>query len=298
MEAQMPWNTEYVDFGVMVWNYTAGNGGLTVSSLKTEQVNGLNSSDYSSNVQQELPLNTITYPGNLSGLEGYKTIKPVIPGEGILYIPSGNWSYIQGVGIGILNSNLTFKVPAGYNILASIEPLSNGSVVYNNTTYNSTMLNLDIPSSDVTSSNIIQVHGSAIINYIGAEKNIPSSNSTSGNVRVQINSYTVTVYNNGGEKLLVMYSPFPGTYTLTGNVSLLTTQTSHGVKEQLYLLGTGGNVTLTFKKPSINLPIIVFNLSSMILMLSIIFYYSVLWAHKRRKSKLLDSQPPDNEIQM
>ena len=298
MEAQMPWNTEYVDFGVMVWNYTAGNGGLTVSSLKTEQVNGLNSSDYSSNVQQELPLNTITYPGNLSGLEGYKTIKPVIPGEGILYIPSGNWSYIQGVGIGILNSNLTFNVPAGYNILASIEPLSNGSVVYNNTTYNSTMLNLDIPSSDVTSSNIIQVHGSAIINYIGAEKNIPSSNSTSGNVRVQINSYTVTVYNNGGEKLIVMYSPFPGTYTLTGNVSLLTTQTSHGVKEQLYLLGTGGNVTLTFKKPSINLPIIVFNLSSMILMLSIIFYYSVLWAHKRRKSKLLDSQPPDNEIQM
>ncbi len=270
----VPRNAEYVYFGVIVWNYSAGNGYLNLSSLSLSLVNEINFSGYLSIIQNTLPFPTIEYDGTMPPNVSYNSIIPVIPGAEGINISKGNWTYINNTGIGILNSTISVNVPPHSQFIASVELLSNSSIISNGDQHNGSIVHVFVNATASAQEIAFGIKGSAIIQYMVIIRKIQENHTQ--NITLSIDSsYEIVSTSNDSGALVTVYAPFDAIYTTNGQVKALFQQEINGMTVSLYYLSAHSNLTVTFLKPELNTSMIVFNLISFCIMLFAMVFYPI-----------------------
>lgn len=280
MTTTVPDNTQFVYFGVMVYNLTSGNGSLNLSSLRLQNVNNFSSFAYENTLRGELPFNSIEQSAsNLSGY-AYRSVLPLYPADGILNLSSGVWSSSAGTGFEVTKGNLSVNVHGNSLVSLSVEALAGTRVDINGVGVNSSFQGT--VTGDGTSGTInISTSGNAVIKYIVLVSDVNAQ--FERNINTVSHGGKFVISNPSNTAVIVLTgSPFSPSPQNSDNVSLLLVQKINGVSEYLYVLMPGGTITYELQKSLINMPMVIFNITTFPVIVGV-SVYGYVWFRKQRK---------------
>ncbi len=279
MTVTVPGNTQFVDFGIMVQNITLINGSLNISYLDLRMSNVINPAEYENSTQGMLPFNAIKHPdANLSGY-AYRSVLPLYPDNGRLNLSRGDWNNMAGTGFEVTQSKLSVKLPRGELLYLSIAPLAGTRVYINGNVFNTSFQDT-IFGQSVNGIVNITTSGNAVFKYAVLVGNVNAQ--LEGNISVTNNNGKFNISNPNVVNVIVLIgSPLSSTDQISAKVSLLSVQTVNGVLEYLYVIMPGGSITYNLHESPIDFPMVIFNLTTFPIILSILIY-GYYWLRKHR----------------
>ena len=282
MMVTVPGNTQFVYFGVIVYNLTINKGTLNLSSLTLDLINNFNRTAYENAAQGELPFNSIVLPSANLSRYAYRSVLPLYPGDGILNISKGAWNYVNDRGIEISKSNISIVVPETTVLDLYIETFSGNFVNINGVNRGASFQGTMTVNSNISVVNI-STTGNAVIKYAVLVSNVNAQKIVKVSADNRIGEFTIS---NTGENATIILTGSPlSSPEVSGNVSLIAVQNVNGVLEYLYVVMPEGSITYDLHVSLINLPMVIFNLTTFPIILGIL----VLGYYLLRKGKLTGS---------
>ena len=280
MVVTVPSTTEFASFGIVAYNTTEGNGTMNISSLKLSMTNTFYPASYAKSVQEALPFNSISQPtSNISGY-AYRSVVPLYPGDGILNISHGNWISSSGSGFEVTQSNMSLKISKTDLLYVWIKPFPGTKILINGVPRSSTFQGV-ISGISVNESVDISTSGNALFGYAALVSQINPQ--FQKNISAVSNSEKFIVSNPGDTALIILVgSPLLSSFHNSSNVSLLSIQNVNGISEYLYVLMPGSNISYEFHISKVNVPAVIFNITSLSIIVGTSFYF-YLWYRKQKK---------------
>lgn len=260
-------STEYVYFGVMVWNQSVGKGYLNLSSLTLLLNKNIDLSSYSKATVNSLPFPVFDYPIPLPIQLDYNIVTPIYLGiDGSTILPM-NWTFIPGVGIGVVNSNIYINLSSQSILMVSFKTLPNSSVMFNGKLSIGSNVDIEFKGTTGMKNITLSVKGSIILNTFALIKRFLSNAPHSIKFHIS-NSGALIQTTDKSRTIIVVCSPLSTIYTTNHSVETLSKQNIHDETIIIYFLNSNATVVVTFKEPPYHPYIIALNIASFAVMMS------------------------------
>ncbi len=269
MEINVSYHTEYVYFGVMVWNKSAGKGYINLSSITLFLNKRINLSSYSRTIVSSLPFPIFDYSLPMQVHTGYNIVSPIYSDINASTIPPISWTFIPNEGIGVINSSISVNITPRLTFMASFKTLSNSSLMLNGKSYRGNNVNVEINGTTDLKNITLLVKGSTILTAFVLIKTLSSNFIHSIKININNTGALIKTTNKSGS-IIVVFSPFATNYKTNSCVETLSSQNIRGETMIIYFLNSNATIAIKFKESQYNPYIIALNLDSFTIMMSLL----------------------------